>query len=384
MPDLRDLLHDAAPVAARDVDIDAVRARVRQRTRRRRALVGGAAAVVLLGIGVAAAALAPRDDDPHRRIDVIDVPTTVPASVPVPTTIAPAVWTTEIALRAPDGFVADAVLVDGDAVWVGGTQDGDGIVLQLDRSGEVLESYPLRMRLRGLALGEDTVWAWGGNDDGGVSIISRTSEHFVGHLFEPEVLRTPLDLAVDGDSAWVTDPTLGRLVQVRAQSPSGLGAGWSDVGAGPAEVVVLDDGSVWVRDEQAPGTIARVDPTTGEVVERQPWSGPLLAADGNQVWTTDGDRLVALTPSLLTEGVSVAVGERIDGLGTDIIGVVVDDGGIWVQQPNELCRFEHSSTGGFTLVTGLSATVSDIAADGDGLLHVDGRTNAIRRWGPPA
>jgi hypothetical protein len=38
MPDLRDLLHDAAPTATRDVDMDAVRARVRQRARRRRAL----------------------------------------------------------------------------------------------------------------------------------------------------------------------------------------------------------------------------------------------------------------------------------------------------------------------------------------------------------
>jgi streptogramin lyase len=180
---------------------------------------------------------------PHRRGRRFD-DSSVPDSVAEPTTTVPAAWTTDVVLRAPDGFVADAVLVDGDTVWVGGTQDGEGVVLALDRSGEVLESHPLRMPLRGLALGEETVWAWGGNDDGG----------------------------------------------------------------GPAEVVVFDDGSVWVRNEQAPGTIARVDPTTGEVIERQPWSGPLLAAYGNQVRNTDGD----------------------------------------------------------------------------GLLYVDGRTNAIRRWAPPS
>ena len=97
MPELSDLLRDAAPPPG-PYDEDRVRARVAQRARRRRTALAAAVIVVIVGAYGLVLALNGSDDSAV----VTDEP---------PTTVAP-------------GFTATAVAIVADQIWIG----GDGFV----------------------------------------------------------------------------------------------------------------------------------------------------------------------------------------------------------------------------------------------------------------
>jgi hypothetical protein len=416
MPDLRELLRDAAPIASSEVDLGAVRTRVRQRARRRRALVGGAVAVVVLLVAVAAAAVV-SDDDKGRRIDVIDDSTTIPqpaTTVGVPDATSPsstvASASYQVRYRLPNGYIASAVVSDGSSVWaaafVGGTLPqgrpnddplvGSWVVARLDRAtGELTATVQMPGAVRGLSVGENVVWAWGGGDGGepvgGVGAIDRREARLIGTLgWDPDVPQdewlSAYGLDANGDEAWLSDATHDRVYRVH------VGEGWLagdpvEVGRQPTDVVVLTDGSVWVR-ESRDGTIARIDARTLDVTDREVWAGSLLADSGRLVWADNGTQLVELDPQTLADGVSVSLGRRI-AHGSGWVGRVVRDAdGIWVWHPNTLTVHRYLLRGPDEdpiLVSTLGiARVSDIAPDGDCLLVVDNGSNAIGVWTPTA
>jgi hypothetical protein len=410
MPDLRELLHDAAPIATRDVDLDAVHARVRQRARRRRALVGGVAVVLLLVIGATAAAVM-RDDD-GRRIDVIDdSTTTVPTGVATTTTgvFDVPTGTYEVAYQLPDGYVATAVLNEGQYVWVAAfaspigpagidideEHTGTWVVVRLDHeTGDVVDTVGMPGAVRGLAGGEDVVWAWGGGDGGepigGAGAIDRRRPRLIGTFgwdaaVSQDDWMSPAGFDAAGDSAWMSDASHDVVYQLTLADDAVV-ATPIDVGAQPTDVVVLTDGSLWVREARA-GTIAQISIESASVTDRVPWSGTLLEDGGDLVWADDGTRLVELYPPGLHDGLSVAQGRRVThGVGW-LLRVVRDAGGLWVIDPTttSVRRYAFSATGEDpVLVAQLGvARASDIAPDGDRLLLVDSGSNAIGAWTPP-
>src|SRR4051794_23771235 len=112
MPDINDLLRDAAPGAGA-YDEDDVRRRVTRRRRTRRAAV--TALVVLVVLGMSGAFLALRGDD--DRAVVADASTTITTAVP----------------GHYAAFGSTSVAIVGDEVWTG----GDGFVSRGDGSDRV-------------------------------------------------------------------------------------------------------------------------------------------------------------------------------------------------------------------------------------------------------
>jgi hypothetical protein len=338
MPDLRDLLHDAAPRASRDVDLDAVRARARQRTRRRRALVGGVAALVVLAIGVTAAAVAASDDDTHRRIDVVDVPTTTT----VPDVRAPHL---EVVTELPSSFGVHALAATGDDLWIAGLDQTDGWVLRRQSaSSAAFSTTSLPGAVRDIVVDDDRLWLWGGGDGGepvgGVGVVDATTGTLVDtfgwirHAPQYEPMST-YDLAVlDGD-AWVSDATGDRVFRLRLLGDR-IEATPVPTGTQPTDVVTTDDGEVWVVESQD-RTIARIDPRTMTVAERNDWRGGLLAWDRSTrtVWSnTDG---------WVQELIGFRTGDPQHTLPhAAVLDLITDPTTVWVREHGGVTRYERT------------------------------------------
>jgi hypothetical protein len=387
MPDLRELLRDAAPVAARDLDVSVVRARVRQRARRRRALVGGGVALVLaFAVGVSAAVV--RDDDPPRRIDVVDDSTT---TIPAPSTTVAPVQTAVPEYTLPSDVRPRAIVADGASIWVGGHDSAGYAVWKLDRTtGDVLARVALPGAVRGMVGGESVIWVWGGGDGGepvgGVAAIDRETARVAGTFgwdgAAPESeWHSTYDLDATGDTAWVSDATHDRVFRLRPTLGT-LESNPVPVGRQPTDVVALTDGSVWVNESMA-GTIARIDMAALEVTERHGWTGGLVAGSGDLIWAYIPPQLVELLPTALADGLSASLGARLTGLGF-VNAVIRDATGLWIVNDSGIRRYDRSGGGDPVLRSHLPLPyyVSGAAADGERILFVHGETNVVAAWTP--
>jgi hypothetical protein len=93
-------------------------------------------------------------------------------------------------------------------------------------------------------------------------------------------------------------------------------------------IVATQSGELWVR---AGKSWVRIDPTTDRVVDTVHWEGPMFgAAGGAQVWTSDGSRLVAITPRFLHQGQSLALGTRVVTRGLVEAVAPSSDGGLFL------------------------------------------------------
>ena len=92
-------------------------------------------------------------------------------------------------------------------------------------------------------------------------------------------------------------------------------------------IVATQTGQLWLRTDK---TWVRLDPSSQRVVDTVQWKGAMLgAAGGDAIWTYDG-RLIALSPSLLHQGQSAAVGSRIAVPGLVTAVAPSSDGGLFV------------------------------------------------------
>lgn len=169
---------------------------------------------------------------------------------------------------------------NGRGIWV---LTGDGSTVQVvDPTNGRGTTYPLGEVCQQLAVDGDRLIATGSVANVAVTIDART-----GAVIRRIPLRGPRIAAMLGGDAWVdTDDGLTRIgpdLAIRAVYP--------DLVAGAGGDVLAAAGSIWVR--AGDGTISRVDPRTGRVLERitpdRPLtSGSIYIAFGS-IWTTSND-----------------------------------------------------------------------------------------------
>jgi hypothetical protein len=327
MPDISDLLHDAASDPT-GYDEDDVRSRVARRRRGRRIGVAVAAAVAVLGALGIARAVEGGDD----RSVVADGSTT---------TTTGGHWA---------AFGATSVAIVGDQIWIG----GDGYVSLGDGSHRIA----VPGAVNALAAGDaGLLWVRG--------------DHFVAavdtgaHDAEP-VRETVPERLVDtwqGDAAdlvplpsghvAISVPATDEVVIVRTAAEGLEELERIPTHDAPGDLVRAANGDLWVRegsDGKERATIAKVDWGAGGITERCDWGYPLFAPalDGT-IWTTDGDRVVSLDLAILQTGaLSAAIGERYD---VDATMAVETPFGLYTGGPGGVRRFSQGTPGGEVITT---------------------------------
>lgn len=327
MTQLDDLLRDAlrSDVPASTGGADPV-AQIERRVRRARVWLVSAATVsalvVAAGIAVPLAMVKPA----HRSTDRV-------LSAPAPTQDAQHIawW--------PGTAGAATPVVGGGYAWTlarAATPDDVGVVAQRDAStGQLVASIDVPGPAEWLAFGLDRVWVAGGGDAsnpdaGAISMIDPATKAVTTHHYADR--SRPSGVAFAGGIAWFGLYSSDRVDGFRpdAQLDPAVSV---RVPGGPADVIATGEGRLWVHTIDN-AQIVDVDVTDAKhpaVGKSYPWSGRLFAAGpAGTIWTTDGQRVVLLTPALLKSGTSVATGTRIATPGAPFWVTPSAGGGLWV------------------------------------------------------
>lgn len=371
MSDLHHLLERAAPSPGSSLELDDIRRRVDRRRRRQRVTVLAAIVLVAVAAGVASTLL---PDDAGESLDTFTDESTTTA------TTRPGAPTDDVVLAT-----GVAVSVVDDGVWVVADENDGTFVTQLDPlSAEPIAPVEVDRRVRQLAVAGGTVWAYGPGDaesgNGVVVVLDVASAEVVG-TYDPGAGFTPGGLvALDDGTAWVTDAQGDRVVHLRRDAMSEP-ADEVPVPGQPTDIVLADDGLLWIRSSRN-GTIVSVDPVSATVMASRPWDAPLFASAGDgSVWSTDGSRVVQLHPDSLAEGVSVALGARVNI--PDSQAVVQIGGGLWIATTSGVSFVPENDLEGppETLVespTGVTDLAITTRADIPWLWYVDAA--GLHRW----
>ncbi|MBV9098012.1 MAG: hypothetical protein JO079_08140 [Frankiaceae bacterium] len=242
---------------------------------------------------------------------------------------------------------SDAVAVTAGGGWLWELErnpkasDGSGYVVKVDpRTHEHVAKWDVAAPYNQLMYGGGVVWVWSTSTHsdmvslgGLVQAVDLTQADVVGHF--PVQLDRLDNLTILDQPSGVADAlvVVGRkVVQLRAR-----GGGISEIAMlrAPSDetgaVAATGAGDYWVS---SGGQLLELDLVLGADSTRLlygqpkktvPWSGGLFGPAGpDAIWATDGTRLVALSPSLLDQGVSVAEGDRISLPG--YLAVLVPDG----------------------------------------------------------
>jgi hypothetical protein len=201
-----------------------------------------------------------------------------------------------------------------------------------------------------LAVGLGRVWAFGGGD-GAYSDLSRilVFDQATGRQIDKVTVHTPAApyaVAFAQGSAWLTMSVLGEVWRLTPAPPgTPMRIEHIKVAGQPTDIVATESGYLWIR-QSLKHSWVRLIPTrngSGHLSAVVSWDGPMLsAAGGNQIWTREGSRLIALTPALLAQGISVAAGARLD-LGEAPVAAAQTPDGLWAATANNIYWFTASS-----------------------------------------
>jgi hypothetical protein len=378
MPDLRDLLHGGAHLPRERFEDDPDRQEAAERRHRRRVV---AALIVTLGLiagtWIGLRIVATSDED----VRVVSRPAAGPTIRP-PDERGVSQWI------VPG---ATAVTLAGDDLWVAGRvpdRRAGWYLARLDRStGKERARIAVAHVVQRVAVGLGMVWGFGGGDpaepNGGVTVVDPDRKQVVAtygydHPFSPSGL-----VFVD-KAAVVSDTTRDRVLLFDLRAGTLSVAASYQVGDQPTDLVAPYGGSPWVRESGA-GTISRV-PITEPPRTRQ-WVGRLLAPAGSgRLWATEGDDgpLVHLTPELLDQENSVALGARMGGVRAT--AVADDPEGIWTGGPDGVARFVRrslESAGNPSAAAALGGyRISSLAGNTQGVWFVAQEPGTVYRWIP--
>lgn len=302
MNDLETMLREAlqsAPTPAPSIS-DPVASVTRRANRARAFITGGALAVAAV---VTAAIVVPLQLGGNDRAAQLSGRPT-PAPSPTVATSAATPWPAK---------GASALAAGGGSLW-SLRPDSTSVsgALYLDRLDPLTHAnfgqYVVQAPATWLFYGLGRVWVTGGGDGAypdGVLQVLNPANGSMRHL--TSVHQQLSDVAFVAAHAWVL---AGRAVWEVDTAGRHVGTVTLPVDAAQMGIVATDSGELWVQ--AATKSWLRIDPASRRVVETVQWSGPMLAAaGGSAIWTSTGGRLVALTPSLLHQGQSVAQGQRI-------------------------------------------------------------------------
>lgn len=180
-------------------------------------------------------------------------------------------------------------------VWVTG---GEGVVHVDPATGEVVAD--IRVPGTGdygrIAMGQGSVWVTApelrpdGSRGNLVRIDPATDE-----VTATVHIGGPIQgLAVGNGSVWVTVPDATASTVYRVDASTGRVADTVRVGEG-AGPVVFAEGSLWVIHEWAGGSVDRIDPATGDVVDELDVPN-VQAAGAGSLWGASGDAVLRFDP----------------------------------------------------------------------------------------
>lgn len=133
---------------------------------------------------------------------------------------------------------------------------------------------------------------------------------------------------VDGNTIWITDyeePIIHRFDAVSGREVASLRL---DVEPTGLQGIAISDGSLWVALKDVVDGLARVDPTTGEVLERYPVFASHVVASDDVVWAAgfNSGEVVRFDPRSGEETASVELTPPISNL-------VLVGAGVWATNP---------------------------------------------------
>lgn len=397
---VRESLRTAPPVTPASSDPLGLVARRVRRARLRWG--GGLAAVVAVLVAAVVVPLSLRQSAANRVVP--SNPSASASPAPSPDARGVTVWQSSGAV---------AVTTGGGWLW---ELDDSGHVVKVDpRTHEQIEKWDVEKGAEGLAYGGGVVWVWTRSTHLDVIAIGGGLVQAVDVGHDGQVAKYPVtDLALDyltvldepdgrADALVVVGKTVRQLRAVGAAIT--VVATTTLPAAADGSVVPTGNGDYWVA---AGGKLEQLDlppaPDGSRTVGDQPkdsvaFGAALVGTAGaDSLWAYDGSRLVAVTPALLHQGQSVAVGDRIalrgfpgvvspDGTGglfvTVMPGQVIEPGAV----PPGLYYVDKAAIESGSGVTSTTPTVSDaspleLAPDGRGGVDFVSDGGAAEHWQP--
>jgi hypothetical protein len=347
MPELAELLREAA--GSPEVPDLATAMRRRRRRRNRRRVVGAVVALAALtGVGFTSAG---RDGDPQRTV----------ARPPAD----------EVEVHGQVIDVAD----DGTTLWVA-TRDGQRYRVERfdDRTGERLDPIVVDEPIWAMELAGGAVWLAGRDPmrqfRGGIVRVDTATgaAEQVLEWGEATGLIGDVDLAWDGRMMWATDGH-GEV--------DGIELGGEPVripvDGQPGSIAAATSG-IWV---ELDGDVGRVDVAARRVGVRHRWGGEVFASSGDAVWSTDdGHRAVELYPENLGSGISVSLGDRYGGGDVELSDVIPTSDGVWLQNDTSFTHWSRGAARPDRVLRGKAMAVST-----SGIWVADRTGGIVRRRG---
>ena len=201
------------------------------------------------------------------------------------------------------------------ATWV--TDTADDLLLRIDRAGQVVDPIPVGRGPAGVTAGDGLLWV-ANQLDGTVSEVNPAAGVVVATI---GVGNGPVAIASGYGSVWVanaTDSTLSRI-----DPGSGRVVATIPLGSPPTGLAA-GDGGIWVTGAET-GSLALVDPRTNRVSRGVPVgsSQAAVAVGAGSVWAADPNGTVArIDPR--TGNV------RTIRLGGELAGIAYSGGAVWV------------------------------------------------------
>ncbi len=241
----------------------------------------------------------------------------------------------------PVGAEPAGIAVGNLKVWVASRRAG--AVFGIDPERDEQEGPPIPLTgAKAVAVGHGSIWAVGAGTVTRLDPGEARLTPIAGFI-------DPADIAVDGNSVWVTDqrvpgvdgPGPGRLVEI--DPAVNEIAGEIPVGVDPRSVAV-GEGYVWVANADD-RTVSKVDPGSRDPVGRPIDAGSRptdIAVGEGAVWVTDVQRgeLLEIDP-----GDGTPIGEPIV-VGARPRGLAVGAGSVWVASGEESSVWEIDPSSG--------------------------------------
>ena len=317
---LRESLHSAPTPQPRLTDPVAT---IERRAGRARAFIAGGAlaAVAVISAAVVVPLQLTNDNDGPSRLGG-PTATQPPSPGPGSTNHPPQVWFKGGSTAMTSG---------GGSLWhlhkqLNTTQDVSAVDKVDPATHRVLATWPVQAPADFISYGAGRVWVMGGGDGGYPNGLlqsidptdgSKTSWSNPHHAFNGVAFAGGRAWASTGHEVWELDVPHDRSSAISVLPADSMQHG----------LVVTQTGQLWVRTEKK---WLRIDTTSHQIVDTVQWTGQMYgAAGGDAIWTYDG-RLIALSPSLLHQGISVAEGSRIAVPGLVQAVAPSSDGGLFV------------------------------------------------------
>ena len=207
--------------------------------------------------------------------------------------------------RIPVGRGPAAVVAGAAEIWV--ANEFDNTVSEVNpRTGTVVDTIGVGSGPAGLAYGYGSVWA-ANVTDATVSRIDPGSGTVTATI---PLGSAPAGIAAGAGGIWVASGQAGRLLLVDPRRDRVTRA--FPVGVSPDDVTV-GTGGVWVSDSG--GTVARLNPVTGRVQQIKVGGSPAAIAFGDSaVWVASGAGTVVRIDPRTLQASSIHVGNEPSGL----------------------------------------------------------------------